>query len=199
LYQAEWLAATEMFQRGLSLAEELNHVERQAGYRAGLALAARSQNELERAITLLEEGLALIAGQGYWHLRARLQIWLAEILLQCERAPEAWSYLESALTIAREHGRALLLIQAERLRAQLLAAKGDWLSADALFAEVLHRTEDLGLAMEAARTRAAWGEAALRYSPTPDQGYPLLANARAVFAAHNARADLEALPHSLAV
>jgi DNA-binding SARP family transcriptional activator len=199
LYQAEWLAATEMFQRGLSLAEELNHVERQAGYRAGLALAARSQNELERAITLLEEGLALIAGQGYWHLRARLQIWLAEILLQCERAPEAWSYLESALTIAREHGRALLLIQAERLRAQLLAAKGDWLSADALFAEVLHRTEDLGLAMEAVRTRAAWGEAALRYSPTPDQGYPLLANARAVFAAHNARADLEALPHSLAV
>ena len=68
LYQAEWLAATEMFQRGLSLAEELNHVERQAGYRAGLALVARSQNDLDRAIMLLEEGLALIAGQGYWLL-----------------------------------------------------------------------------------------------------------------------------------
>ena len=81
LYQAEWTAATEMFQRGLSLAEELNHLERQAGYRAGLALAARGQNDLDRAIALLEEGLALIAGQGYWHLRARLQIWLAEILL----------------------------------------------------------------------------------------------------------------------
>jgi tetratricopeptide (TPR) repeat protein len=199
LYQAEWLAATEMFQRGLSLAEELNHVERQAGYRAGLALAARSQNDLDRAITLLEEGLALIAGQGYWHLRARLQIWLAESLLQCERALEAWPYLESAVATAREHGRALLLIQADRLRAQLLAVKGDWPSADALFAEVLQRTKDLGLEIETARTQAAWGEAALRYSPTPDQGHPLLAEAREVFATHDARADLEALPHSLAV
>jgi tetratricopeptide (TPR) repeat protein len=199
LYQAEWLAATEMFQRGLSLAEELNHVERQAGYRAGLALAARSQNDLRRAMTLLEEGLALIASQGYWHLRARLQIWLAEILLQGAHVSEAWPYLEAALTIAREHRRALLLIQAERLRARLLAADGDWLSANALFAEVLHRAEDLGLAMEAARTQAAWGEGALRYSPIPDQGHPLLAAARMAFAAHDARADLEALPHALAV
>ncbi len=199
LYQANWLAAAEMFQRGLSLAEELNHVERQAGYRAGLALAARGQNDLNLAMTLLEEGLALIAGQGYWHLRARLQIWLAGVLLQGARVSEAWPYLESALITAREHGRALLLFQAERLKAQLLAANNDWLGADALFAEVLHRTEDLGLAIETARTQAAWGEAALRYSPIPDQWYPLLAEARTIFVALGARADLEALPRTLAV
>ncbi len=199
LYQAEWLAAAEIFQRGLLLAEELNHVERQAGYRAGLALAARSQNDLDRALMLLEEGLALIAGQGYWHLRARLQIWLAEILLQSGRALEAQPYLESALTTAREHGRALLLIQAERLKAQLLAATGVWPPADTLFAEVVQRAKDLGLPLEAARTQAAWGEAILRSSPTPEQGHPLLAEARAAFAAHDARADLEALQDLLAV
>ncbi len=199
VYQAEWTAATEMFQRGLSLAEELNHLERQAGYRAGLALAARGQNDLDRAIALLEEGLTLISSQGYWHLRARLQIWLAEILLQCERAAEAEPHLAAALTTAREHGRALLLIQAERLQARLLAANGDWLNANALFAEVLHRTEGPDLAIEAARTQAAWGEAALRYSPTPDQGYPLLAEARMIFAAHDARADLDAVRQFLPV
>lgn len=199
LYQAEWTEATELFQRGLSLAEELNHLERQAGYRAGLACAARGQNDLNQATALLEESLALIAGQGYWHLRARIQIWLAEILLQCERVSEAGLYLEAALVTARQHGRALLSIQAERLQAQLLAAQGDLSSANALFAEVLHQAKDLDLDLEAARTQAAWGEAALRYAPTPDQGYPLLTEARAVFAAHDARADLDVIAHSLAV
>jgi tetratricopeptide (TPR) repeat protein len=198
LYQAEWTAATELFQRGLSLAEELNHLERQAGYRAGLACAARGQNDLNRAVALLEEGLALIAGQGYWHLRARIQIWLAEILLQGERVSEAGSTLEAALTTAQEHGRALLSIQAKRVQAQLLAAQGDWSSANALFAEVLHQAKDLGLNLEAARTQATWGEAALRHAPTPDQGYPLLTEARAVFAVLNARADLAVIAHSLA-
>ncbi len=175
----------------------MNHLERQAGYRAGLALAARGQHDLDRALALLEEALTLISGQGYWHLRARLQIWLAESLLECERITEVWPHLESALTIAREHGRVLLLIQAERMHAGLLAATGDWPNANALFAEVLHRSEDLGLALEAARTQAAWGAAALRHSSTLDRGYALLREARAVFAAHDARADLEALPHSL--
>ena len=112
---------------------------------------------------------------------------------------EAQPYLESALTTAREHGRALLLIQAERLRAQLLAANGDWPLADTLFAEVMRQAEDLGLLLEAARTQAAWGEAVLRHSPTPEQGHPLLAEARAAFATHKARADLDALQDFLAV
>ncbi|HTP09580.1 MAG TPA: AAA family ATPase [Anaerolineae bacterium] len=196
LYHAEWTAATELFQRGLALAEELNHLERQAGYRAGLALAARGQHDIDRALDLLEEALTLISGQGYWHLRARLQIWLAEILLQCERVSEVWPHLESALTIAREHGRVLLLIQAERAHAQLLAATDNWPNAAALFAEVCRQTEDLHLALEVARTQAAWGEALLRYSSTPDRGYVLLGEARAVFTAHDARADLEVLSHS---
>ncbi|HEY4722703.1 MAG TPA: hypothetical protein VII92_12695, partial [Anaerolineae bacterium] len=199
LYQAEWPAATEMFQRGVSLAEELNHLERQAGYRGGLALAARGRNDLGRAITLLEEGLTLIANQGYWHLRSRLQIWLAETLLRSERVSEAWPHLQAALTTVHQHGRALLSIQAERLHAQLMAASDDWPAANDLLAKVLQRAKGLDLAIEVARTQATWGKAVLDYSPTPDQGYPLLAEARAVFAAYHARADLEAMPHSQAV
>ncbi|HEX6777613.1 MAG TPA: AAA family ATPase, partial [Ktedonobacterales bacterium] len=65
LYQGEWAEATEAFQQGLQLAEEVGHLERQAGYRAGLALAAQGQHQLERAATLLSEALALISGQGY--------------------------------------------------------------------------------------------------------------------------------------
>ncbi len=193
LYQAEWAAATEMFQRGLSLAEELNHLERQAGYRASLALAARGQHDLDRAVMLFEEALALIAGQGYWHLQSRIQIWLAETLLRRGRASEAWLHLEVALTTVHQHGRALLRIQADRVRAQLLAVDGDWPGAKGLFAEVLRRAEDLGLAIECARTQAAWGEAALHHSPVPNQAYSLLTEARETFEAHDASADLQGI------
>jgi DNA-binding SARP family transcriptional activator/predicted ATPase len=197
LYQADWTAAIEVFQRGLSLAEELNHLERQAGYRAGLALAARGQHEFDRAMAFLEEGLALIARQGYWHLQSRLQIWLAETLFYRECPAEAWPHLEAALNTARQHGRALLLIQAERLRAQLLAAGGDWPGADTLFAEVMQRSQEFGLTLEVARTRAAWGEATLRYARLPDRAYPLLDAARSAFAAYSARADLDGIAQFL--
>jgi DNA-binding SARP family transcriptional activator len=108
LYQAEWLAAQGTFQQGLNLAEVMSNSERQAGYRAGLALAARGQQNLSQAISLFEEALWLINGRGYWHLRTRLLIWLAETLLWAERGAEARPHLESALIIAQTQGRALL-------------------------------------------------------------------------------------------
>ncbi|HLF26830.1 MAG TPA: AAA family ATPase [Anaerolineae bacterium] len=193
LYLGEWAAAAESFQRGLALAEELGHLERQAGYRAGLALAARGQHDLQNATTLLEEALALIVDQGYWHLQTRILIWLAETLIRLGRRAEARSRLEAALATARSHGRALLLVDAERLRARLLAESNDWPAADALFAETLKQATDLGFPLEVARTQAAWAESALRHSPTPDAAHALLAEARATFQAHGARADLEAL------
>src|SRR5438270_4384634 len=80
LYLGEWAQATQTFQQGLTLAEDLGNLERQAGYRAGLALAVRGQGNLETAITLLEEALSIISARGYWHLRVRIQLWLAETL-----------------------------------------------------------------------------------------------------------------------
>lgn len=119
LYREEWAEAWTAFQHGLALAEELGNLERQAGFRAGLALATRGQGRPDEAIQLLEEALLLISEHGYWHLRTRLQLWLAETLLLAGQRRDAEVHLNAALNTAREHGRALLLAQAERLRASL--------------------------------------------------------------------------------
>jgi ATP/maltotriose-dependent transcriptional regulator MalT len=193
LYLGEWAAATECFQRGLMLAEDLGHLERQAGYRAGLALAARGQNDLERARTLLEEALALITDKGYWHLRTRLLLWLAETLLLDDRLDEAEPHLDAALETCRAQGRVLLCMQAERLCARALAARRVWSDADTLFAGLMERADKLSLPLERARTQAAWGEALLFAGSSAQEGRILLGEARKTLEAHQARAELAAL------
>ena len=194
LYLAEWTKAAESFQLGLDLAEELGNLERQAGYRGGLALAARGEGDLESGIALLEEAIALIADQGYWHLRTRLKLWLAEIRFDRQEYMALAPLLEEALAITRSHQRTLLLVQAQRLNAGLLAATGDWPASDGLFADALRNAAGLGLDLEVARVQAAWGAALLHFSPTGERGRELLATARAVFVTCSARADLAALP-----
>jgi DNA-binding SARP family transcriptional activator/predicted ATPase len=193
LYLAEWEAASQTFQSGLALAAELGNPERQAGYRAGLALAARGQHNFDGATALLEEALLLISDRGYWHLRTRLLIWMAETLVLAERSAEAWPHLDAALETAHLHGRALLHLQAERLRACLLAAGGAWPEAEACFTQAMAQAVKLDLPLEIARTQAAWGEAMLRFAPAPQQGHTLLAKARQVFADHQAVAELSSL------
>jgi DNA-binding SARP family transcriptional activator len=193
LYLGEWSAAVESFQRGLMLAEDLGHLERQAGYRAGLALAARGQGDLARATTLLEEALALITDKGYWHLRARLLLWLTETLLLCEQVGEAETYLHPALETCGAQGRVLLRMQAERLQAQALAARHAWPEANALFGEVMARAEQLGLSLEAARTQAAWGAALLTSGVSLQEGHVLLTQARQALEAHQALGELAVL------
>jgi DNA-binding SARP family transcriptional activator/lipopolysaccharide biosynthesis regulator YciM len=124
LYQAEWDRALQCFQRGLALATDLGNLERQAGYWANLALVARGQGDLTRARELLQDARSLIAGQGYWHLHTRILLWLAETWWLEDSIDEAWPVLEEALTVAHAQGRELLVMQGERLRAELLAAGG---------------------------------------------------------------------------
>jgi DNA-binding SARP family transcriptional activator/tetratricopeptide (TPR) repeat protein len=193
LYLAEWKAAQESFQRGLALAEDLGSLERQAGYRGGLALAARGQGDPAQAARLLREALSLIAEQGYWHLRTRLQLWLAETLFEQNDPAQAAAELEVAIATARAQQRTLLCVQGECLRARLLAAGGDWPSAQALFRETLSSAQGLGLPLEVARVQSAWGQCELRYASESAAGQALLAAARATFSAHAARADLALL------
>ncbi|HEX8731368.1 MAG TPA: AAA family ATPase [Ktedonobacterales bacterium] len=196
LYQAEWKGASESFERGRSLAEDLGNLERQAGHLAGLALAARGAHHVERAMALLEDALALIPEQGHWHLRARIQLWMAETQLLLGKRVEARHSVERAHTTARTQERSLLLIQSEQLSARLLAADGDWPEASALFTRAIQRALELSLTLEAARIQAVWGQAILHSvtSPqTPKMTHKLLAAARRTFVAHNARADLLAL------
>jgi tetratricopeptide (TPR) repeat protein len=123
LYLEEWQEADESFRRGLTLAEELGSLERQAGYRGGLALAARGRKDFDLAKRLLEEALTLIVDQGYWHLRTRLQLWLAETLFDQADYGEAAQLLEEAMQVARSQGRVLLVEQGERLHTQLVALR----------------------------------------------------------------------------
>jgi len=193
LYLAEWELAAQSFQRGLVLAEEFGNRERQAGYRAGLALAARGQHDFVGATALLKEARTLIAEQGYWHLHTRILLWLAETLLLRKRVDEAWPPLEEALATARSQNRLLLLLQGQRLRARLLAAGGQWSEASALFASALQQSISLDLILEGARTQAAWGQALLRFTPVSREGDTLLKAAHATFAAQRAHADLQAI------
>jgi DNA-binding SARP family transcriptional activator len=193
LYVGEWDAARQAFQAGLALAEELGNLERQAGYRAGLALAARGQDDLVGALTLLNEALLLISGRGYWHLRVRILIWLAETLLLAGRTSEAWPHLDATMEIVRRHGRALLQLHAERLHARLLASDGDWPAAEVCFARALAQATELDLPLEVARTQAAWGQAIIYCGSSPHSGHALLSKAHQVFAAHQATAELNAM------
>jgi DNA-binding SARP family transcriptional activator/predicted ATPase len=189
LYQGDWAAARESFERGLALAEDLGSIERQAGYRGGLAQLARAEGDPERAIALLEEALALIEGSGFWHLRTRLRIWLAETLLHQGTLARAEALLDDALDSARSHDRALLLVQALRLHAALLAASGQWEAAEESFARLARRTDGT---LESARTLAAWGAAALRHGPAThrDAARARLSEARAQFAPYEASAEI---------
>jgi DNA-binding SARP family transcriptional activator len=193
LYLGEWAMASEAFRQGLTLAEELGNLERQAGHRAGLALAARGQHNLEASTALLEEALTIISGRGYWHLWTRIQLWLAETLLLRGRLVEAEPHLNAALEIAQGHGRTLLLMQGERLHARLLATHNAWHDSNTLFAKTLEWAFNLNLSLEIARTQAAWGETLLRHSPDHHNGQALLAEARKLFANYNARAELQAI------
>jgi hypothetical protein len=198
LYAGEWETADEAFQAGLELAEELGSLERQAGYRAGLALVARGVHDLDRATTLHRESLALLDGHGYWHLQARVRLWLAETLLTSGRGEEARTILDAALGVARTHHRELLRLQGERLYAQLLAAEGHWTEAKELFARLVEQAQRR-YPIEAARTRAAWGEVILRHGLPADRanGRANLREAREHLIGCGAMAEVEAIDRTL--
>ncbi len=151
LYLSEWEKASLAFRRGLALAEELGNLERQAGYRAGLALAMRGQGNYAEAVRLLEAARGLIVAEGYWHLYTRVLLYLAETFGQQHRLEEAWPLLEEAASIANSQGRVLLRLQAECLRGELLSAFGRTTEAEALFADLLIQATELGLPLEVAR------------------------------------------------
>jgi tetratricopeptide (TPR) repeat protein len=157
LFLSEWEKASLSFRRGLALAEELGNLERQAGYRAGLALAMRGQGDYAEAVRLLEEARGLIVSEGYWHLHTRILLYLAETNWLQHRVEEAWPLLEEAASIADSQGRVLLRLQAECLRGELLFASGRQSEGEALFADLLRQATKLGLPLEVARIQSTRG------------------------------------------
>ncbi len=162
LYLGEWQSAAAAFQHSLALARELANLERQAGNLAGLALAERGQGHLDAALRGFAEALSLLTERGSWHLKTRLQLWLAETHLQRGALHEAEDYLTLALATARAHRRTLLLLQAERLYAQLCATRDNMPEAERCFSQALQSAESLHLPLEVARIRLAWSQTNLR-------------------------------------
>ena len=198
LYLADWSAADDAFQSGLALAEELGSLERQAGYRAGLALVALGTGQMETATRLFEDSLALIEDRGYWHLQARIHLWLTEALLLSGRRAEARTSLDAALHIARTHHRDLLLLQGQRLYGHLLAAEGSWDEAAILFAQLLKRAQRYS-PLEVARTQAAWGACAIRYGSPAGRatGRALLLETRGLLVKSDALAEVAVIDRAL--
>ena len=160
-----------------------------------MALVARGRGDLEGATALLEE--ALITERGFWHLRTRILLWLAETLLLRGHLHETDLPLTTALTTAQTQGRLLLLLYGNRLQARLLGARGEWANAQARFAQTLEQAAHLDLPLEVARTQAAWGEVSLLAAASSPSGRALLAQAHHTFAAHQAQAELKAMKHLL--
>src|SRR5260370_3410481 len=98
--------------------------------------------------------------------------------MQRGRTDEAKAYLEAAFLIAREHGRALLQLWSERLRARLVAAQGNWPEARLLFTSTFERVSKLDFPLESVRTQASSGETALLYAPAPHDATDLPAATR---------------------
>lgn len=197
LYAGSWGAATASCQHGLALAEELGNLERQAGYHAGLARAAAGRGHHRAAIAGLERALDLIAGHGFWHLRTRMLLWLAESALASDLAA-ADASLDMALSLARGQRRQLLLLHAERLQALRLAAGGQPALAQARLIGLLERAAETGLSVEVARTRAALAQVLLQHTPASQAGLDMLDEAIRGLAAHGAHAERAALQGLLA-
>lgn len=193
LYAAEWDSAHQAFQWGLALAEELGNIERQAGYRAGLALVARGQRDLPSAIGALEEALLLIHGRGFWHLRTRIQLWLAESYLQTHQIAQARQQTTALLESTQLHGRTLLSLHGLRLQASVLAASGRWDHAEACFSNAVAQATQLDLPLEIARSQAAWGRALAHNPSDAPRGVSLVREAEQIFTAHQAIAELQGL------
>lgn len=195
LYTGNWDGAEATSCHGLALAENLGNIERQAGYRASLALVAARRGRIADAHDQLEAALAMIASRTFWHLRTRLLLWLAELTLEHDPLA-AKPYLDTALALARTQRRRLLQLHAERLQA-LILARHDIAAAQAALLELLDQAAMLNLSLEIARTRAVLARVTLQHAPRSASGRTLFETALRELTGHGAYAEAAALRAAL--
>ena len=194
LYLAEWHPAEDSFRRGLALAEDLGNLERQAGYRGGLALAARGRGELEEGGAPAGRSAGADRGPGLLapaHPAAAL----------AGRTAHRAGALRRSRPAARGGGR-----RRPRTAAHAAARPGGMPASAAAGGGWGLARGPCALQGNAGTGRRAWhavgncagagclGEASVRYSTSPaPEGREMVAAARAVLSAHDARADLARL------
>jgi tetratricopeptide (TPR) repeat protein len=116
LADADWDEAEAWLTRAMQEAEQSANLSSMANARANLGLAARGRGDLDGALRLLEAARALAAEQRDIHLQVKLDLHLAETLLQrgdLAAAEGALAYAEARLAGSQRQG---LAAWAERLR-----------------------------------------------------------------------------------
>jgi DNA-binding CsgD family transcriptional regulator len=87
---------------------------------------------------------------------------LAEALVALGRLDEAASALDDFEAMARLTGRRSAQASTARVSGQLAAARGDWESAELLFADVVTTADELAMPLASGLAHLAWGGAAVR-------------------------------------
>jgi len=91
-------------ERSLALAEELNDLGVRVAALNNLALVCKSNGELERAIMLTQDALALCVSQGDRHREAALHSNLADLFHAASNSEAAMSHLKLSVSIFAEIG-----------------------------------------------------------------------------------------------
>jgi len=162
--------------------------------RARGRMAAR-RGAPEAARPLLEAALEISQG-SYPRSIPELELDLIALNLDGEEATAIHSQLEQIQGQVEQSGIEGMLARADRLRGQALALADSLVAADRVFDSSLRRFETLQQAIEAARTRQAWGEALMARDAA--RARDLLASAASTFAAAEAWPEAEAVRQLLA-
>jgi tetratricopeptide (TPR) repeat protein len=121
LAERQWEAAENWFERGLAEAERFDNPEMSATYRANLGLVSRGRGRLPEARRRLEAARQSAPDNV---LRARINLWLAEVALDLGDQAGALSALERAEVRLTGGGHTALQEWAERVRAAVTAGPG---------------------------------------------------------------------------
>ncbi len=123
LAEHEWSQAEEWSNRALAEAAKNHNLRETAGDHANLARAAWGRGDLDSALVLLEGARTEAATLADRHLRIKIDLWLAELLLErgeCAAADEA---LARADKLLEGGGRRQLAEWADRLRNRIAALR----------------------------------------------------------------------------
>jgi DNA-binding SARP family transcriptional activator/tetratricopeptide (TPR) repeat protein len=193
--RGEWEEASRLLDQAEErMIHQPTHFQELALLRARGQLAAR-QGHLTAARPLLETALQM-AQRFYPRYVPRLELRLAALSLEEGNHASAHQRLQQAREHAQHGDTAYALAMAGRLQGQLAALTGDWSTAEVAFANSLRQWEELEQAIEAARTRLAWGQVLLSHDPA--RARPLLESALAAFEAAEARPEATATRRLLA-
>lgn len=180
-------AACATLEEGLALVTRWGPSRLRPGFLADLARVAMARQEWDAALARLEEAFALALKTAPQFV-PRLRVYLAEAHLGRGNLSRAETQARQAQEAAQRKGQRSVEGQAWRALGAVCATVGRTTRAETSFARSLGLLEAMGDALEAARTRCAWGRWLKRRGD--DRAGALLDAARQTFERCGATIDL---------